>query len=365
MCVIAIAQTVRPTEDMVEKMWRHNDDGFGIAYRGVLTKGKDKGKIGVCWQKGVEDLKDAIKLCAEAPLPYVAHFRIASQGGIVKELTHPFPIEQDVPMDLEGQTAGGVLFHNGDWSGWRHHILIPGRPLPKGDKMSDTRAMAFLVSIYGTPFMNVIEEKGVAFYGNRIETFTGKTGWIKVNDIWCSNNYFNLSYSHHTSPHIGAGNFTQYPHHGQRSAPRMCFFGHCTETLLNYEGYCEEHRKDKTIKFYPIYGLPERNDPSPAKSTVITLPGEIAKVERNGVQEAALPHTNTATPHHESTQPRGESQGSGGTSTMTPFQVICFARQQREEKKISKNALKRAEKVWASWQRKFVKSQIPKPLTVN
>ncbi len=148
MCVIAIAQTKRPSEEMIRKMWRHNDDGFGIAYRAPLTQGKNKGKLGVFWQKGVEKLENAIKLCNEVPLPYVAHFRIASQGGIDPNLTHPFPVDTDVSLALKGQTLGSVLFHNGDWTGWRHQILIPGRPLPKGDKMSDTRAMFALYGHY-------------------------------------------------------------------------------------------------------------------------------------------------------------------------------------------------------------------------
>src|SRR5262245_58722778 len=112
-CVILVVRTNRPSEQMVEKAWNWNDHGGGVAWIA-----EEKGKKIVRWRKNLTEgeMQDA---CRTLPLPYVAHFRIASQGGRNPELCHPFPVVRTVPTALEGKTSSGVLFHNGTWSMWR------------------------------------------------------------------------------------------------------------------------------------------------------------------------------------------------------------------------------------------------------
>ena len=84
----------------------------------------------------------------------VIHFRIASVGGVCDELRHPFPVTQKSKLAARGRT-GAVLFQNGTWGGYTEALRFAkseGHKLPEGD-MSDARAAAFLVSIYGHKFL--------------------------------------------------------------------------------------------------------------------------------------------------------------------------------------------------------------------
>jgi hypothetical protein len=189
MCVIMIVEKGdrRPTAQMLEKAWNVNGDGAGFAWR--EGKGEDKH---VVWKKGL-GFEDVVKLAETLPVPYVLHFRAASIGGVRPGLTHPFPIETNVPLDIEGKTKGYVLFHNGHWKEWdeavREVALRSGTKIPLG-KWSDTRGMAFICSVLGPGFMELLtDQRGVAFNAREIHVFTGK-GWSHLNGIWCSNEIF-------------------------------------------------------------------------------------------------------------------------------------------------------------------------------
>jgi len=178
--VITVSAKERTTPEMVAKMFQANQHGAGIAWReGNQT----------IWKKGL-DLEEITELCAQVPLPYVAHFRVPSCGGPSLFLTHPFPIQKDVPLELEGSTKGNVLFHNGHWSAWKTTMLdasIRGNAkLPTG-KWSDSRAMAWMAANYGIGMLEFIDEKAVVFGPTELELF-GNQGWAKVGEgIWVSN----------------------------------------------------------------------------------------------------------------------------------------------------------------------------------
>lgn len=235
MCVIFIVDNdqKRPNDTMIERAWDKNDDGGGFAYR-------DKGEV--VWEKGIEDVEYMKKMAAELPVPYVLHFRIASMngGGIRPQLTHPFPIDTKTSLALKGRTNGYVLFHNGDWKGWddaaRYAAITRGATIPAG-KWSDSRAMAWLCAIYGHGFMELLPtQKGVAFGPKDIDVFTGP-GFVKVNDIWCSNDYF-VSYSNPTKASTNAIEI------------KMCSWGNCTEKEgIDKDSRCRQH--PKTI--YPTH----------------------------------------------------------------------------------------------------------------
>jgi hypothetical protein len=232
---------------MIERAWDYNDDGGGLAWR-------EKNKAGenvVIWRKGIEDVKEMKELMKKLPLPYVAHFRVASSGGVTRQLTHPFPITKLAQLHTGGTTKGWVLFHNGDWKEWsdaaRLAAIHSNTPIPPG-KFSDTRAIAWLCSIYGLGFMEFLPgQRGIAFGPNDedLEVFTGP-GWIKINqEVWCSNDHFWLKTRLRNGGTFPSGN-TQgnYTPIGVLDV-EYCTYRTCVETeKLDKNGYCPLHLKE-------------------------------------------------------------------------------------------------------------------------
>lgn len=321
MCVIFLAEKERPTEEMVEKAYAQNSDGGGGAWREVDAKGKRE----VVWKKGL-DLAGMIDLCATAPLPFVAHFRIASIGGIRPSLTHPFLVSKQAPLALEGRTRGHVLFHNGHWKEWaencREAAIRSNTPIPTG-KWSDTRAMAYLCSIYGLGFMEFLpDQKGILFGADNTEVFTGN-GFTKINNVWCSNDYFMAR-----SPIHHAGN------QGNQSTSRglmgrMCRFDKCTGKVLDVSGYCVHHPNGVQVgrKF-----------------------DDLPPLRQHGVDHQALANN------------IGNNSGARGTQSVIPFRPLRAGEkltleraetlykelQVNGERKISKNLLKRIRELFHS-----------------
>jgi hypothetical protein len=215
MCVIAIVETKRPTEYMVQRMWEQNSHGGGVAWR-------EDGQVK--WKKGL-NLADMKQLAGALPLPYILHFRIASVGGAKKELTHPFAVDDFLQssLALEGSTKGGVLFHNGHWNDWFGELLrtaaLYREQVPTG-VYSDTRAMAWMTSHYGQGFLDALDEKTVILTPDDLSVTVGG-GWVEVEGVWCSNDYWDRRYSQ----------------------PTMCKNRSCTISVgLDKDGFCWNHR---------------------------------------------------------------------------------------------------------------------------
>ena len=228
MCVIMIANKVRPTEEMIRRAWESNKDGGGIAWR----EGDE-----VYWKKGIDTVEQMIEFMREAPTPYVAHFRVASIGGVKPALTHPFPISPTVSVALQGRTKGAVLFHNGHWSMWNDKALDAAvhsnQKLPVGRDWSDTRAMAWMVNIYGPELLELLpSQKAVIFSADDMQIFTGG-GWDKINDVWCSNDYF------------WKGRTGGYHSHGPSSYYRLCHVGKCTNRAQQGKDLCEKCERER------------------------------------------------------------------------------------------------------------------------
>lgn len=308
MCVIMLVTKTRPTDIMIEKAWLRNDDGGGAAWR----DGKE-----VVWKKGIENVEEMLELAHTLPLPYVLHFRIASSGGIRRTLTHPFPVDNATNLALEGRTKDFVLFHNGDWKEWaplaREAAIKSGIHIPRG-KFSDTRAMAWLCSIYGVGFMEFLpEQKGVAFSPTECEVFTGN-GWSQINDVWCSNDYF-------LTVRQVYGNQSNYPYGG-----KFCRYNTCTNENLDANHYCPLH---KDGKLQPL--------PTPKVAPPVTI-----------------------------------AAGTGGSQTVTPFRTpapgtlitVAIAEEMHKQvdechnKLLSKNKLKEIIGLWEKIEGKDVKQQL-------
>ena len=192
MCVIAVVDKERPTDDMVERMFDANNSGAGVAWR-------ENGAVR--WKKGL-DVDEIKELCRTVPIPFVAHFRIPSCGGAHDTLCHPFPIEKGASVALEGTFKGFVLFHNGHWAKWKETVLdsaVRGNvKIPVG-KFSDSRAMALMAAYHGLGILEFIDEKIIAFGPNEIEVFG--FGWSKVNEVWVSNKSWENNFTYNRRSH--------------------------------------------------------------------------------------------------------------------------------------------------------------------
>ena len=182
MCVIVVAETARPSQALVRAAIHANPDGNGIAW----VEGRK-----VAWIKGLDD--DAlVQACATAPLPFIAHARIASVGGKTKELCHPFPVVEGLGLDKLSGFAPLALFHNGHWNDWKSALLnaltAQGKKLPRG-QWSDTRAMAYLAYRYGADALTLLPTgQRIATLDARGEVMTYGQGWSKVAEgLWTSN----------------------------------------------------------------------------------------------------------------------------------------------------------------------------------
>ena len=140
-----------------------NPHGIGLAW---LRKGQ------VEWRKGL-DLADAKKTMRQHKGAMVMHFRYASVGGVCKPLTHPFPVDGGISLKLAGVTDK-VLFHNGHWSQWEDYALRTaagtGKTIPEG-ALSDTRIIAWMVSLLGVGVLRLVPGKFVLFNAKGINLF--------------------------------------------------------------------------------------------------------------------------------------------------------------------------------------------------
>ena len=280
----------RPDQEMIEHAFDQNDDGGGCAWRTT----NDQGEAVVEWKKGL-NVADMIRLAEELPVPYILHFRIASIGGIRPTLTHPFPINKNGSLALEGQTKGYVLFHNGHWKEWsdecKRAAILSNTPIPMG-RWSDTRAMAWLCAIYGPGFMELMpEQKGIVFGPTDMHIFDGN-GWSKVNDVWCSNDFFTKVQTiggQKTPGHAYPYSTTLGPGRGVDGKFCRYVVGQdvCVNQTLDGDGYCFMHPKGVSrMGTTPVTGG-SRVPPSPFVSApqrevqrpIELPPGEIVSIE--------------------------------------------------------------------------------------
>lgn len=181
MCVVLIIpKDVRPSIETLRLCERANPHGGGIAWRNAGA---------VEWLKS-NDVNEIDKLARKMKGELIIHFRIASVGGVCNELRHPFPVTRNARLDDRGRT-GAVLFQNGTWGGYREALAFAasdGHKAPKGE-MSDTRAAAFLVSIYGHKFLEKIGGWSRWVYFTAKETV--RVGdWYVRDGIYFSNLYW-------------------------------------------------------------------------------------------------------------------------------------------------------------------------------
>lgn len=111
MCVICVKEkgVKMPSDEIIRKMWNKNPDGAGymIAKRGY-----------VFIRKGFMKLTDFMSAIKQENITdddaVVMHFRIATQGGVNKEMTHPFALSHNLAdMKILNAMADIGIAHNG------------------------------------------------------------------------------------------------------------------------------------------------------------------------------------------------------------------------------------------------------------
>lgn len=187
MCVILICNKSKPSAEIIRKAEVANPDGAGIAW----IEGKE-----VCWKKGLTG-DEIIKEADNVPLPFALHFRLSTVGGKSPSLCHPFSIERNPSLSLEGKiTKGRVLMHNGHWHKWKEvcmETVVRKQLKFPVSQWSDTRAIAWLVYHYGIGFLSLIDEKICIISPSGIKTFGN--GWESYNNLIVSNTFFVKDYT--------------------------------------------------------------------------------------------------------------------------------------------------------------------------
>ena len=156
--------------------WDANPHGVGFA-------GKREQKI--WFKKGFMDKEEAYKYHDSLELPFVTHFRKSSIGITCPELTHPFIISKDSPLDLEGE-CDKVLFMNGTIHLWDNYLNATGVYPKKDEVWSDARGIASIISNNNEMFLGVLAAKFVVLYKDR-DNFFYYGDFTKDDGIYYSN----------------------------------------------------------------------------------------------------------------------------------------------------------------------------------
>lgn len=176
MCIIMACHEVVPDFNTLMAGEDRNGDGGGVAW--INETGK------VEWRKGLTApaINYLIQRRQIKP-PMVVHFRIATVGGTVDELCHPFPVTPNAETLTAGIIDGEVLFHNGhvgNWHGIGQHFKVS-----LTGPVSDSRVMAAATAIIGSHRLVAAVAAGSEGYGNRFAMLSA-SGGLKTYGQWYS-----------------------------------------------------------------------------------------------------------------------------------------------------------------------------------
>lgn len=146
MCLLAICKTRKLTKEEFEASWDYNNDGFGMGWKDAQHR--------VHFVKGIMKLEDALSAYEgiDDHCKHIVHFRKASVGGKIPELTHPFLVSEDSPITLEGHDVDiPLLFHNGHWYDYKQIMIMLEIATGKAvtNPISDTRVAAMYLARVG------------------------------------------------------------------------------------------------------------------------------------------------------------------------------------------------------------------------
>lgn len=180
MCIAAVIWSPL-TLKQLEAMHRGNPDGAGMAW-------VSPGAADVTFVRGLLP-EDVHRIQATITHPYLLHFRWATRGESVAELTHPFPLGTRA---LFGELSGmceRVLIHNGTWNGFDKAIHQDRREFPAEflDCQSDTAIAAWLTPENEALLDEVHWATAVGFVHNGTLDVVLRGTWYEHEGSWYSN----------------------------------------------------------------------------------------------------------------------------------------------------------------------------------
>jgi len=180
MCVAAVAFQPVSLEYLLE-MESSNPHGGGVAWQAGDS---------IQFYRGLT-AKEIFKLQEDGAMtyPYLLHFRWATHGARVGELTHPFPTGARALMGEIAGCAPEVIIHNGTWSDWedagKKHLPAELQGV-LGD-MSDTAVAAFITAYNPDVLDEVPWATAHAFMRNGQMDITTRGTWSDHQGNWYSN----------------------------------------------------------------------------------------------------------------------------------------------------------------------------------
>ena len=158
MCIIAVSKkgVRQPSLEQLRTMYDNNPDGAGYMF---ARDGKVHIHKGFMTYVDFEKAIKAEKFTKDDPVVY--HFRISTQAGVNPEMTHPFPLTDNLEycesLDL---TCPVGLAHNG---------IITMTSFKKETRYSDT---AYFIAWYMTKLIRTEEDITDPCVGDMIEALT-------------------------------------------------------------------------------------------------------------------------------------------------------------------------------------------------
>jgi predicted glutamine amidotransferase len=200
MCVIAVCNKRKMTEDEIKNCFDRNPDGTGIGWI--------EGDFNI-YKKGFMNVDSFIEYYKTVNMfPHIVHFRIGTSGKNNDSLTHPFIVSAESPLLLEYKGRKSILFHNGIFSEWRKTLQILYSYGSKlcGD-MNDTRILAAMLSYFNDyTILNKIYSKFIVL-DKRVYDFGEFT---EVNGIQFSNDSYKKYEFTYTYPAVYKYKYKNY-----------------------------------------------------------------------------------------------------------------------------------------------------------
>lgn len=187
MCVICYIpkEAKEPKKEDLLAMWNKNSHGAGIMWR---TENQ------VNFSKGYMDFnnfyRDFLIIKRDYNFECAVHFRIATSGGINKQMCHPFPItNSETKIKIERGSSDVMIMHNGIISisprkglnDTCEYIIDELYPIYKKDK----RFFLHLKESDESKIQNRIGYSKLLFFSKEGIKMIGD--WKKFHDCYCSN----------------------------------------------------------------------------------------------------------------------------------------------------------------------------------
>jgi len=235
MCIIAVCNDRKLTDAELLNCWENNSDGAGMAWFDKKEHVIKKGFMNY-------DLFKAEYASIDI-LPHIVHFRIATAGGVIPELTHPFICTKKSPLSLEWRGKEPVLFHNGIVFNWLSLAEMLDIQLPN-PYWSDTRVLSSIISQWGMDFLEEEGGKYAVLFEKEIQIF-GK--FIEESGIKFSNpGYENVWFTYNDYSYKGTKSYSSTYVNGKSGRINVC--NSCPDGNTNICNYCADKENSPWLK---------------------------------------------------------------------------------------------------------------------